>query len=53
MNNLMSHCGLVDARIRASEKDLPVVVNNAQVILYNVTLSTCKKLEIVFSKGHQ
>ena len=24
MNNLLSFCGLVDARISASEKDLPV-----------------------------
>ena len=24
MNNLLSYCGLVDPRIRASEKDLPV-----------------------------
>ena len=24
MNSLSSYCGLVDARIRASEKDLPV-----------------------------
>ena len=24
MNNLLSYCGLVDARIKASEKDLPV-----------------------------
>ena len=24
MNNLSSHCGLVDAKIRASDKDLPV-----------------------------
>ena len=24
MNNLLSYCGLFDARIRASEKDLPV-----------------------------
>ena len=24
MNNLLSYCGLVDARIRASDKDLPV-----------------------------
>ena len=24
MNNLSSYCGLVDARISASEKDLPV-----------------------------
>ena len=26
MNNLLSYCGLVDARISASEKDLPVKV---------------------------
>ena len=25
MNNLLSYCGLVDPRIRASEKDLPVL----------------------------
>ena len=25
MNNLLSYCGLVDARINASEKDLPVI----------------------------
>ena len=24
MNNILSHCGLVDARITSSEKDLPV-----------------------------
>ena len=26
MNNLLSCCGLADARIRASNKDLPVLV---------------------------
>ena len=26
MNNLSSYCGLVDAKIRASDKDLPVFV---------------------------
>jgi hypothetical protein len=26
MNNLFSYCGLVDARISASEKDLPVLM---------------------------
>ena len=25
MNNLSSYCGLVDAKIRASDKDLPVM----------------------------
>ena len=28
MNNLLSYCGLTDARMRASEKDLPVNANN-------------------------
>ena len=27
MNNLLSYCGLVDSRISASEKDLPVVLS--------------------------
>ena len=26
MNNLSSYCGLVDAKIRASDKDLPVLL---------------------------
>ena len=26
MNNLLSYCGIVDARISASEKDLPITV---------------------------
>ena len=25
MNNLLSYCGLIDAKMRASDKDLPVV----------------------------
>ena len=28
MNNLLSYCRLVDAKIRASDKDLPVLVCN-------------------------
>ena len=28
MNNLFTYCGLVDAKIRASDKDLPVILNN-------------------------
>ena len=27
MNTLLSYCGLVDAKIRASDKDLPVLCN--------------------------
>ena len=30
MNNLPSYCGLVDAKIRASDKDLPVHTKNKQ-----------------------
>ena len=26
MNNLLSYCGLIDAKIRASDKDLPVMI---------------------------
>ena len=29
MNNLLSYCGLVDSRMRASEKDLPVQDHNS------------------------
>ena len=28
MNNLSSYCGLVEAKIRASDKDLPVQIQN-------------------------
>ena len=28
MNNLLSYCGLVNARISASEKDLPVQIDS-------------------------
>jgi hypothetical protein len=27
MNNMFSYCGLVDAKIRASDKDLPVQIS--------------------------
>jgi hypothetical protein len=33
MNNLLSYCGLVDARISASEKDLPVPPSDLFLIL--------------------
>ena len=35
MNNLLSYCGLVDARISASEKDLPVLMLEKIVVLIN------------------
>ena len=33
MNNLLSYCGLVDAKIRGSEKDLPVKYYSLQRLL--------------------
>ena len=34
MNNLLSYCGLIDAKISASAKDLPVPkMNRAKVLL--------------------
>ena len=36
MNNLLLYCGLIDAEIRASDKDLPVLVisSKTKVVLY-------------------
>ena len=31
MNSLSSYCGLFDAKIRASDKDLPILVSNSKV----------------------
>ena len=33
MNNLLSYCGLVDARISASEKDLPVLTETHPILM--------------------
>ena len=45
MNNLLSHCGLVDVRINASEKDLPVHVNYvSQPFPESMPSSVMKKL---------
>jgi hypothetical protein len=35
MNNLLSYCGLVDAKIRASGKNLPVI---GELILFDSVL---------------
>ena len=34
MNNLSSYCGLVDAKIRASDKDLPVIESVARIRIF-------------------
>ena len=38
MNNLLSYCGLVDARKRASNKDLPVYYSYSSVINNGVAM---------------
>ena len=32
MNNLSSYCGLVDAKLRASDKDLPVLLKIVSIL---------------------
>ena len=54
MNNLPSYCGLVDAKIRASDKDLPVHI--CETILHknkegNLVNARLHKAE-VFCEGH-
>ena len=34
MNNMSSYCGLVDAKIRASDKDLPVHMLEMEVLKF-------------------
>ena len=43
MNNLLSYCGLVDARISASEKDLPVQVQQRLIGTFKLTLTEVLK----------
>ena len=37
MNNLSSYCGLVDAKIRAADKDLPVPLTILKALLHIMT----------------
>ena len=39
MNNLLSYCGLTDARMRASENDSPVQLNEYETNPYLLQLS--------------
>ena len=53
MNNLLSYCGLVDARISASEKDLPVRIflpffTNFFFVNFNDGLCTGQHQELDF-----
>ena len=50
MNNLSSYCGLVDAKIRASDKDLPVCTKTMYDFFLHKTESTnLKGLELIFA----
>ena len=41
INNLLSYCGLTDARMRASEKDLPVLTT-VNVVTQEKKIGWCK-----------
>ena len=46
MNNLLSYCGLVDAKIRASDKDLPVLTTHIFAVCEDKeSAKKCKKLK--------
>ena len=51
MNNLLSYCGLIDAKIRASAKDLPVPICRNQI--YQITGQNCRQLIIIESNLNQ
>ena len=42
MNNLLSYCGLVDAKIRTSDKNLPVEHWFAEQTLFNYLYVDCR-----------
>ena len=46
MNNLLSYCGLVDARISASEKDLPVNLELKNSIFTTIERSNIKMKDV-------
>ena len=39
MNNLLTYCGLVAARISASEKDLPVQIGGIVIIFWEAKVN--------------
>ena len=47
MNNLLSYCGLVDVRINASDKDLPVKI---EISSSNKTIMESPMLAFIGSK---
>ena len=49
MNNLLSYCGLVDERISASEKDLPVKLWNYLAYSNKLRIRNFKKIVPIFA----
>ena len=50
MNNLLSYCGLVDTKIRASEKDLPVPsLTLLQKIPFSIKKGELTQILIIFT----
>ena len=47
MINLLSYCRLVDAKIRASDKDLPVKVLHWRMVVKNAGANAMGKMESV------
>ena len=50
MHNLLSNCGLVDARIRASDKDLPLQ-KKSTMIVQSLFLSSATSVVILLKPG--
>ena len=46
MNNLLSYCGLLDAKIRASDKDLPVEKIKVKNFVDSGFVKTCDELDL-------
>ena len=46
MNNLLSYCWLTDARMRASEQDLPVCIIHVQKYKLHMNLENISTLKI-------
>ena len=44
MNNLLSYCGLIDAKIRVSDKDLPVQDRNIEQLAEGLAVEAEKAL---------
>ena len=51
MNNLLSYCGLVAARISASDKDLPV--NRTKFKASKIRKIFVLKLNVIFTTDHR